>query len=75
MPRHKQDQDWLFAYSCPILKSSGLNYKRMTIINDDSSVINKLEALLTDDARGVIYDRRKFIIQATGKDFFKSPYR
>ncbi len=36
----------------------------MAIVNDDSSVINKLEALLTDDARGVIYDRRMFIIQA-----------
>ncbi len=37
----------------------------MTIVNDNSSVVNKLEALLTDGARGVIYDRRKFIIQAT----------
>jgi hypothetical protein len=63
-----------FAYSCLILKNSGLNYKHTMIVNDDSSVINKLEALLTDDARGIIYDRRKFIIQATGKDFLKFPY-
>jgi hypothetical protein len=38
----------------------------MTIINDDSRVINKLESLLTDDARVVIYDRHMFIVQATG---------
>ncbi len=39
---------------------SSLYYKHMTIVNDDSRAINKLEALLTDDARGVIYDRRMF---------------
>jgi hypothetical protein len=38
----------------------GQYYKHMTIVNDDSSIVNKLEALLTDDARGVIYDRRMF---------------
>ncbi len=32
----------------------GLYYKPMTIVNDDSRVINKLEASLTDDARVVI---------------------
>ena len=49
-----------------LVNRSGLYYKHMTIVNDDSSVVNKLEALLTDDAKSVIYDRRKFIIQATG---------
>jgi hypothetical protein len=38
----------------------------MTIVNDNSRVINKLEASLTDDARVVIYDRQMFIVQATG---------
>jgi hypothetical protein len=38
----------------------------MMIVNDDSRVINNLEASLTDDARVVIYDRYKFIVQATG---------
>ncbi len=38
----------------------------MTIINDNSRVINKLEALLTDDARVVIYDCHMFIVQASG---------
>ncbi len=38
----------------------------MTIVNDDSRVINKLEISLTDDARVVIYDRHIFIVQATG---------
>ena len=37
----------------------------MTIVNDDSRVINKLEASLTDHARVVIYDRHMFIVQAT----------
>jgi hypothetical protein len=37
----------------------------MTIVNDDSRVINKLEASLTDDARVIIYDRHMFIVQAT----------
>jgi hypothetical protein len=37
----------------------------MTIVHDDSRVINKLEDSLTDDARVVIYDRHMFIVQAT----------
>jgi hypothetical protein len=36
----------------------------MTIVNDDSRVINKLETSLTDDARVVIYDLQMFIVQA-----------
>ena len=38
----------------------------MTIVNDDSIVINKLETSLTDDARVIIYDRQMFIVQAKG---------
>ncbi len=38
----------------------------MTIITDDSKVINKLEASVTDDARVIIYDSHMFIVQATG---------
>jgi hypothetical protein len=37
----------------------------MTILNDDSRVVNKLENSLTDDARVVIYNRHMFIVQAT----------
>ncbi len=37
----------------------------MTITNDDSRVINKLEASLTDDARVVIYGHHMLIVQAT----------
>jgi hypothetical protein len=37
----------------------------MTIVNYASSIVNKLEALLTDDARVVIYDHLVFIVQAT----------
>jgi len=35
------------------------------IINEDSGVVNKLEASLTDDARAVIYYCHMFIVQAT----------
>jgi hypothetical protein len=37
----------------------------MMTINDDSRVINKLEASLTDDARVINYDRHMFIVEAT----------
>jgi hypothetical protein len=37
----------------------------MMIVNDDSRVVNKLEASLTDDTRVVIYDRDMFIVQST----------
>jgi hypothetical protein len=49
-------QSFIFS----LIVTCGQYYKHMTIVNDDSSIVNKLEALLTDDARGVIYDRRKF---------------
>jgi hypothetical protein len=35
------------------------------IVNYASSIVNKLEALLTDDARVIIYDHHLFIVQAT----------
>ncbi len=44
----------------------------MTIVNDDSRVINKLEASLTDDARVVIYDCHRFIVQATVRGYVYS---
>jgi hypothetical protein len=47
--------------------SSGLYYKSIRIINDDSSIVNKLETSLIDDARVVIYDRCMFILQITGR--------
>ncbi len=46
--------------------SCGLYYKTMTIINDDSKVVNKLEASLTDGARVIFNDRHMFMVQATG---------
>jgi hypothetical protein len=45
---------------------SGLYYKPIMIVNDDSSIINKLETSLIDDARVIIYDCHMFIVQATG---------
>jgi hypothetical protein len=35
------------------------------IINDDSSVINKFQVSLTDEAVVIIYNRHMFIVQAT----------
>ncbi len=43
----------------------GLYDKHTMIANYTSSIVNKLEALLTDDARGIIYNRHVFIVQAT----------
>ncbi len=37
----------------------------MMFVTDDSRIINKLEASLTDDAIVVIYDHHMFIVQAT----------
>ncbi len=37
----------------------------MMIVNYASSIVNKLEAWLTDDARVIIYDHLVFIVQAT----------
>jgi hypothetical protein len=54
--------------------SCGLYYKPMTIVNDDSTVVNKLEASLTDDARVIIYDCHMFIVQATGAVFTFFPF-
>ncbi len=38
----------------------------MAIVNEDSGVVDKLEASLTDDTRVVIYNRQMFTVQATG---------
>ena len=43
----------------------GLYYKPLTIVNDDSRVVNKLEASHADNARVVLYDRHMFIVQDT----------
>jgi hypothetical protein len=44
----------------------GLYYKPVAIVSDDTSVINKLETSLIAGARVIFYDRRMFIVQATG---------
>jgi hypothetical protein len=52
---------------CSTLGSScGLYYKPMTIVNEDSRVVTKLETSLTDDARVVFHNRHMFIVLATG---------
>ncbi len=52
-----------------ITTPSGLYYEHTTIVNDDTSSINKFETSLTDDARVIIYDRHMFILHATGVNF------
>jgi hypothetical protein len=51
------------------IDNSGLYYKHVKIVNDNSSIINKWSFKLIDDARVVIYDRNRFMIQATGVNF------
>jgi hypothetical protein len=50
----------------------GMNYKPMTIVNDDSRVVNKLDAPHTDAARVIIYNRHMFIVQATAASTIKN---
>ncbi len=47
-------------------KRSGLYYKHVTIINDDSSIINKWRVSLTDDTTVAIYYCNMFVMPATG---------
>jgi hypothetical protein len=51
---------WTDSVAC------GLYYKHITMVNDDSSVINKFEASLADNARVIIYDQHMFIVQVAG---------
>ncbi len=48
-----------------LFETGGLFYKPITIVSDNSRVINKLETSLIDDARVINYDRHMFIVQAT----------
>jgi len=52
------------VYIKKLWSTSGLYYKPITIVNDGSKVVNKLETSLTDDASVVIYDCHMFIVQA-----------
>ncbi len=45
---------------------SGLYYKLITTVNDNSRVVNKLETSLTDEARVIVYDHHMFLVKATG---------
>ncbi len=53
------------VFSFETTNISGLYYKPITIVNDDSSIVNKLETSLTIDARVVIYDHHMFIVEAS----------
>jgi hypothetical protein len=45
-------------------------YKDITIVNDNSSIVNKFEASLTYAYRVIIYNHHMIIVQATGPYFF-----
>jgi hypothetical protein len=47
----------------------------MVIVNDDSSVINKFGASLTDNTRVVIYNRHMLIVQVHKTFFFVRDYQ
>ncbi len=49
-----------------LIEISGLYYKPVMIVHDDSRVVSKLETSLTDNARVAIYDCHTFIVQVTG---------
>jgi hypothetical protein len=51
-----------FAHFVHLNLICGLYYKPMMILNDDSRVVNKLETLLNDYARVIIYDCHMFIV-------------
>ncbi len=57
----------MFMGKAKMLQSGHFSvYKPVTIVNDDSSIINQLETSLIDDARVIIYDRHMLIVQAPG---------
>jgi hypothetical protein len=47
------------------INTSGLYYKHVTIVNNNSSIVSKWSFKLTDDPRVVINDRNRFMIQKT----------
>jgi hypothetical protein len=53
----------------------GLYYKPITIVNDDSSIVNKLETSLIDDARVIIHDHHMFIVLATVPIYMESIFQ
>ncbi len=56
-----------------IMVPSGLYYKHVTIVNDESRVISNRSLKLIDDAWVVNYDHNMFIIQATGYSLLAYP--
>ncbi len=64
--QNKQQDGWLSIPSLACI----LNIRWSK--NNTSSILNKLEALLTDDARVVIYNRHVFIVQSTESCYFIS---
>jgi hypothetical protein len=58
------ERDYDKTFSAP-KQSSGFYYKPITIVNDNSIIIHKLETSLIVDVSVIIYNRHMFIVQAT----------
>ncbi len=56
----------LILIKCLLTGACILYYEHITIVNYNSSIINKFGASLAGDARVVIYNRHMFIVHPTG---------
>ncbi len=56
---HCTNEKIIYKHHC------GLYYKHITIVDYNSSIVNKLGPSLTHDARVVIYNHHVFIVHAT----------
>ncbi len=65
-PRKRRKGSKLLKWHFYNIGPCGLYYIHTTIVNYACSIVNKLKALLTDNARVIIYDRHVFIVQAPG---------
>ncbi len=55
---------YFIEFWLPVFQTCGLYIKPITIVTEDSSIVNKLEASLIDDARVIIYNHHMYIVQA-----------
>jgi hypothetical protein len=58
---HKHDIRRCVSYQKAKRETGGLYYKHNTIVNYESSIVNKFGASLTDDVRLIPYDCLMFI--------------
>ncbi len=64
-------KNMLFHSLWQTFPACGLYYKHVMIANDDSSIVNKFGASLTDDAKVIIYNHCVYV-KGTGQTFVDS---